>query len=364
MGDSTVTDDDGWGRGFKARVEEGAVVVNLAANGRSSKSYAAEGRWLDALRQQPDYVLIQFGHNDQPGKGAARETDLPTYARNLERYVDEARAADATPVLVTSLTRRRFTAEGRIESDLAEYVEAARTVARERRVPLVDLQREEHRATGGGRRRAALALGPLKDDATPDRTHLNEEGSAMFGAIVAEELHAAVPALAPVLRTEKPWSVRMADSVMVRTPDPMLLDAIDAPRWEYTPGLVLKAVLEVWERTGDERYWKYAEAYYDGMIDEQGEIKGGYRADEYNIDRINPGKPLFMLYRKTGREKYRKAIERLRQQMRDHPRTSEGGFWHKKRYPTRCGSTGCTWERRSSPSTRRRSGRRRRSTTW
>jgi unsaturated rhamnogalacturonyl hydrolase len=143
---------------------------------------------------------------------------------------------------------------------------------------------------------------------------------------------AAVPARAPLLRTDKPWSARMADSVMVRTPDPMLLDAINGPRWEYTPGLVLKAVFEVWERTGDERYWKYAEAYYDGMIDEQGEIEG-YRADEYNIDRINAGKPLFMLYRKTGREKYRKAIERLRQQMRDHPRTSEGGFWHKKRYP-------------------------------
>ena len=112
----------------------------------------------------------------------------------------------------------------------------------------------------------------------------------------------------------------------------MLLDAINGPRWEYTPGLVLKAMFEVQERTGDERYWKYAEAYYDGMIDEQGEIRG-YRADEYNIDRINAGKPLFMLYRKTGREKYRKAIERLRQQMREHPRTSEGGFWHKKRYP-------------------------------
>ena len=227
VGDSTVTDDGGWGRGFKARVEEGAVVVNLAANGRSSKSYAAEGRWLDALRQQPDYVLIQFGHNDQPGKGAARETDLPTYARNLERYVDEARAADATPVIVTSLTRRRFTAAGRIESDLAGYVEAARTVARERRVPLVDLHaRSIERLEEVGAQRA-LALGPRKADASTDRTHLSEAGSAIFGALVADELHAAVPALAPLLRTDKPWSVRMADSVMVRTPDPMLLDAIN-----------------------------------------------------------------------------------------------------------------------------------------
>jgi len=130
-----------------------------------------------------------------------------------------------------------------------------------------------------------------------------------------------------------PWSVRMADSVMKRTPDPLLLDATDKPRWEYTQGLVLKAVFEVGRRTGEERYWNYAKAYYDGMIDAQGQIRA-YSREEYNIDRINPGKPLFLLYEKTGHPKYRKAIETLRQQLREHPRTSEGGFWHKKRYPS------------------------------
>jgi unsaturated rhamnogalacturonyl hydrolase len=129
-----------------------------------------------------------------------------------------------------------------------------------------------------------------------------------------------------------PWSVRTADSVMKRTPDPLLLDVSDTPRWEYTQGLVLKAVFEVGRRTGEERYWKYARAYYDGMIDAKGGIRT-YSLEEYNIDRINPGKPLFLLYERTGEEKYRKAIETLRKQLREHPRTSEGGFWHKKRYP-------------------------------
>lgn len=129
-----------------------------------------------------------------------------------------------------------------------------------------------------------------------------------------------------------PWSVRMADSVMKRTPDPLLLDVADTPKWEYTQGLVLKAIFEVGQRTGDERYWKYARAYYDGMIDAQGKIRT-YSLEEYNIDRINPGKPLFLLFEKTRDERYRKAIERLRRQLREHPRTSEGGFWHKKRYP-------------------------------
>jgi unsaturated rhamnogalacturonyl hydrolase len=131
---------------------------------------------------------------------------------------------------------------------------------------------------------------------------------------------------------EKPWSVRMADSEMARTPDPLLLDVVDRPRWEYTQGLVLKSILEVWKRTADERYWQYARAYYDGMLNADGGIKT-YVLDEYNIDRINPGKALFILYDRTKEERYRKAIELLRRQLREHPRTSEGGFWHKKRYP-------------------------------
>jgi unsaturated rhamnogalacturonyl hydrolase len=143
----------------------------------------------------------------------------------------------------------------------------------------------------------------------------------------------AVVVAAAAAAPEKPRSARMAESEMRRTPDPTMLDATTRPRWEYTPGLVLHAILDVWRKGADARYWTYAKAYYDGMIDPSGAIAGGYAKDEYNIDRINPGKPLFLLYEKTKDEKYRKAIENLRQQMREHPRTAEGGFWHKKRYP-------------------------------
>jgi unsaturated rhamnogalacturonyl hydrolase len=129
-----------------------------------------------------------------------------------------------------------------------------------------------------------------------------------------------------------PWSVRVANSVIARHPDPMTLDS-EQPKWEYTHGLVLKAILEVGQATGDPRYEKYVRAYYDGMIGAEGAIRT-YDASEFNIDRINPGKPLFALYRKTQDAKYKQALDRLRQQMREHPRTSEGGFWHKKRYPS------------------------------
>jgi hypothetical protein len=78
VGDSTVTDDSGWGTGFKARVVDRAECVNLARNGRSSKSYRDEGLWGRVLEAKADYVLIQFGHNDMPAKARIAR---PTRAR-------------------------------------------------------------------------------------------------------------------------------------------------------------------------------------------------------------------------------------------------------------------------------------------
>ncbi|HEX9460859.1 MAG TPA: pectinesterase family protein [Thermoanaerobaculia bacterium] len=337
VGDSTMTDKSGWGSGFRRYVADDAVLLNLARNGRSSKSYSAEGHWSDALRQHPNYILVQFGHNDIPGKGLDRETTLPIFRANMARYVDEARAVGVKPILVTPLTRRYFAVDGRVHSDLGEYAEATRSVAAEKNVPLIDLHAKSIELLDRLGPAISPALGPLKPDGTLDKTHLNEEGSVLFGALMAEEVRRVVPELAPHIRPatlpvpSPPWSSRMAESVMKRTPDPLLLDS-DKPKWDYTQGLVLKAMFELYQRTLDERYWKYAKAYYDGMIDADGTIHV-YRLDEYSLDRINPGKPLFLLYEKTHDARYRKAIETLREQLRGQPRNSDGGFWHKKRYP-------------------------------
>src|SRR2546427_107849 len=78
VGDSTVTDTSGWGLGFKRQLNENAGCTNTAANGRSSKSFINEGRWKQALALKGDYYLIQFGHNDEHGKGPERETDANT----------------------------------------------------------------------------------------------------------------------------------------------------------------------------------------------------------------------------------------------------------------------------------------------
>ena len=99
MGDSTVTDDSGWGADLKRlRQPSDAEVVNTAANGRSSKSFIDEGRWAEALAKRGQYYLIQFGHNDEPGKGPERETDPPTtYRDNLTRFVNDARRTARRP---------------------------------------------------------------------------------------------------------------------------------------------------------------------------------------------------------------------------------------------------------------------------
>lgn len=128
------------------------------------------------------------------------------------------------------------------------------------------------------------------------------------------------------------WAERMALSEMWRNPDASKLDFVKESRWNYTNGLVCSAIERVWKKTGDTRYFDYIKAYADLMIGPDGSIKT-YDPQEYNIDKVNSGKFLFDLYDKTGDEKYKKAIDRLRDQMRTHPRTSEGGFWHKKIYP-------------------------------
>jgi len=200
VGDSTVTDDIGWGLGFTARLTSHSTVVNLARNGRSSRSFIDEGHWRAAVAQGADVILIQFGHNDMPGKGPERETDpTTTYRAFLARYIDEARAAEAVPVIVTSLTRRNFNAAGKIASDLDAYVDAAKAVAADKGVAVVDLHAASIALLNRLGPKSGEIFGILKDDGTLDRTHLSKAGSTAFGALVADELRRVMPALAPYI---------------------------------------------------------------------------------------------------------------------------------------------------------------------
>ena len=126
-------------------------------------------------------------------------------------------------------------------------------------------------------------------------------------------------------QSAEPWSVRTAESVMERQP-------VLSERWHYEVGVMLTAFEQLYERTGDERYRTFIRENMDSFIGEDGSIRT-YDMEDYNLDQINAGKLLFSLYEQTGEERYRRAIDTLRTQLREHPRTSEGGFWHKQIYP-------------------------------
>src|SRR4051812_19209434 len=187
-GDSTVTANAGWGGAFARVLADDIECVNLAQGGRSSGSFVAEGLWAQCLDLKPDYVLIQFGHNDQPGHGPDRETDPETsYRKNMTRYVEEARAAGIRPVLVTSLARREFGADGRIHSSLAPYAAVIKRIAAEEDVPLIDLHARSIALYETLGPEGCQAISPRKDDGSFDGTHLNAKGAERVAPLVADE---------------------------------------------------------------------------------------------------------------------------------------------------------------------------------
>jgi lysophospholipase L1-like esterase len=230
VGDSTTAVFGGWGPSFCGyHVTSFMACVNLARGGRSTSNYRAEGSWDIALSEMrtPGYrdiwVLIQFGHNDQPGK-PGRSTDLATeFPANLKRYVEEARAAGAHPVLVTPLTRRSFV-DGKLVNDLAPWAAATRKVAAELKVPLLDLNADSSAAVGAMGSATADRFAEVPPGAAQtipptapapstevmvnpmaqpklsfDRTHLGIEGANYFATMVTRELSIAIPEMRPLL---------------------------------------------------------------------------------------------------------------------------------------------------------------------
>jgi len=104
-------------------------------------------------------------------------------------------------------------------------------------------------------------------------------------------------------------------------------------KWTYDHGVVLKGIEGVWHATGDRKYFDYIKQSMDHYVNADGTIRT-YNLDDYNLDNINNGRILLLLYKVTRQEKYMKAAALLRKQLETQPRTSDGGFWHKKIYPS------------------------------
>ncbi|MFN4145142.1 MAG: glycoside hydrolase family 88 protein [Runella sp.] len=133
---------------------------------------------------------------------------------------------------------------------------------------------------------------------------------------------------------QKPYSVRMAESAMQWHRDSITVKDGKPAAWDYEQGLILKAIEKVWYRTGDGKYFEYLRRDMDRYVQKDGTIRT-YQYDEFNIDNIPTGRILLTIAQQSQpeREKYRKAADLLWKQLENQPRTNEGGYWHKKRYP-------------------------------
>jgi unsaturated rhamnogalacturonyl hydrolase len=139
--------------------------------------------------------------------------------------------------------------------------------------------------------------------------------------------------MSPTHAQGAPLSEQMASTVMTRWKDSWEIQPGRSEKWSYDQGVVLKGIEGVWLNTADGKYFRFIQQSIDRFVRDDGTIRT-YELNEYNIDQILNGRILLLLYNVTGQEKYRKAAALLREQLKTHPRTSEGGFWHKKIYPS------------------------------
>lgn len=211
VGDSTMcdypaeSDTRGWGQLLPRLLTPETKVLNVAKGGASTKTFPAD-RWTRVIGERPDFVFIQFGHNDSHAKEKPESTDAATDFRdNLRRYLREARDAGITPVLVTPVRRRIFRSGGNLTEELRPYAEAVRAVAAETNTPVLDL----HSLSGevylrlGEEGSTFFTLNKRDDADRPgrgDRTHFTEQGALRIAQLVVAEFPRIDPRLASAVR--------------------------------------------------------------------------------------------------------------------------------------------------------------------
>jgi lysophospholipase L1-like esterase len=221
VGDSTMADKEikafpetGWGMPFATFFDSAVVVDNRAKNGRSTKSFIDEGLWskvLDGL-QSGDYVLIQFGHNDEGKEKVGRYTTPDEFKVNLHRYVSESRTKGAFPILITPVARRTFDPSGRVKESHPVYADAVREVAAQDKTPLIDLDEQSMALVQQfGPENSKWLFNyldpgehPNYPDGHKDDTHFNELGARKMAEIVLSAIKSLHLPLAGHIRPPLP----------------------------------------------------------------------------------------------------------------------------------------------------------------
>ncbi|MDQ2769922.1 MAG: glycosyl hydrolase family 28 protein [Bacteroidota bacterium] len=234
VGDSTMSEkadlskpERGWGMMFGQYFDNGVVIRNTAVNGRSTKSFYHEGRWgkvLEGLRPG-DWVFIQFGHNDEKVEDSTRSAPAQTlYRQLLTKFVLEAKAKGANPVLLTPVGRRNFDEAGKRKDDHGDYPGVVREVAQAQKVPLIDLHEQSwamYSALGEAGTRPlfwSYQNGYYQPNPVPpaknDNTHFSEYGATRVAQLVARAVQAQHLGLAAHLRTA-PFAGQLAADLPV-----------------------------------------------------------------------------------------------------------------------------------------------------
>jgi unsaturated rhamnogalacturonyl hydrolase len=143
----------------------------------------------------------------------------------------------------------------------------------------------------------------------------------LFGATVSQA------------QTPQNWSERMAKALMSQHENGLVYDKTKPERWNYEMGVLLTGIEQVWHKTGDAKYYNYIQKLIDAFVQEDGTVKT-YVLEDYNLDMLPPARACLTLYKVSGKEKYKKAAQTFRSQLVTQPRIKDGGFWHKKRYPS------------------------------
>lgn len=249
VGDSTVCDalgswdQAGWGWALEASTNAGYKVINTAKGGRSSRSFRTEGRWDEALAYHPDWILIQFGHNDQKGKGPERESDPETdYRDHLRRYIQEAREQEAQPVLITPVCRRTFSENGDLLDRLESYAEAVRIVGAEMNVPVLDLHARSSEVFSHMGAAACDRLGP--PSRPQDHTHFSKEGSRVVAQMVYDLMHMSVPVLADGFKSPLATSSEPMAKLVIPGEKQDGVHVISGPFFDSLGGISEKDTLE------------------------------------------------------------------------------------------------------------------------
>ncbi len=262
IGDSTMADkpligtaERGWGQVFPLFFGSEVVIENHARNGRSTKSFITEGRWqtvCDKLKPG-DWVFIQFGHNDAKKEDTSRYAEPHSdYKSNLLRFVNEARAKGANPILLTPVSRRQFDKEGKLVDTHGDYPGVVRELAAEQKVPLIDVHQQSMQLLSkigpDESKRDFVWIKPgfftANRAGREDNTHFTESGALKIARLVADRLKDLNLPLSKHLRS-------FDENAMVGISKTVVLDEFYNSEWKKNAKGVSERFHYVWDDTAN-----------------------------------------------------------------------------------------------------------------